>query len=62
MESKTEPKPAPKSEPKPEPEMEVITIKRKKFTEMEQIAYNIAKKHLGSSFNIQKSNGFYSNN
>jgi hypothetical protein len=28
------------------------------LTEVEKIAYEIAKEHLGSSFNIQRSNGF----
>lgn len=35
-------------------EMEIITIKRKKFTEIERVAYKIAKKHLGSSFDYSK--------
>lgn len=38
-------------------EMEIITIKRKKFTEIERVAYNIAKKHLGSSFDYSKCSG-----
>ena len=28
------------------------------LTEVEKIAYEIAKEHLGSSFNIKRSNGF----
>ena len=28
------------------------------LTEVEKIAYEIAKEHLGSSFNIYRSNGF----
>lgn len=40
-----------------DPEMEIITIKRKKFTEIERVAYNIAKKHLGSSFDYSKCSG-----
>ena len=35
-------------------DMEIITIKRKKLTEIERVAYNIAKKHLGSSFDYSK--------
>ena len=46
--------------------MEIVTIKRKStetstrkpLTEIEKVAYKIAKKHLGSSFDIKKSNGF----
>ena len=30
----------------------------KQLTEKEQKAYNIAKEHLGSSFNLEKSIGF----
>lgn len=41
----------------------IITIKKpekakRTLTEIERIAYEIAKKHLGSSFDIKKSNGF----
>jgi hypothetical protein len=28
------------------------------LTEVEKLAYDIAKEHLGSSFNIKRSNGF----
>ena len=45
--------------------MEFITIKKNKvgeyvrsLTEIEKLAMEIAKKHLGSSFDIKKSNGF----
>lgn len=46
--------------------MEFITIKKKdkvaeyvqSLTEIEKLAMEIAKKHLGSSFDIKKSNGF----
>lgn len=38
-------------------DMEIITIKRKKLTEIERVAYNIAKKHLGSSFDYSKCSG-----
>jgi hypothetical protein len=49
--------------------MEVITIKRKvkpgnvenyikSLTEIERITMEIAKQHLGSSFDIRKSNGY----
>jgi hypothetical protein len=52
MESETKSKM--EKDSKLKPDMEVITIKRKKLTEIEQIAYNIAKKHLGSSFDYSK--------
>jgi len=38
-------------------EMEIITIKRKNLTEIERVAYKIAKKHLGSSFDYSKCSG-----
>ena len=48
--------------------MEFITIKKNKvgeyvrsLTEIEKLAMEIAKKHLGSSFDIKKSNGFKEN-
>ena len=47
--------------------MDVITIKKPKktkteyiqsLTEIERLTMEIAKKHLGSSFDIKKSNGY----
>ena len=39
--------------PPPEPTQYI-----KHFTELEKKAYSIAHQHLGTSFNIQKSNGY----
>ncbi len=39
---------------------ELIVIYLKQLDTIERQAYTIGKKHLGSSFNVIKSNGFYS--
>ena len=39
-------------------ETELIEEYISQLTEVEKIAYEIAKEHLGSSFNIKRSNGF----
>ena len=43
----------PKESPEPTPEEYVETL-----TEIEKLAMEIAKQHLGTSFDISKSNGF----
>jgi hypothetical protein len=43
-----------------QPENEELFIEEyiSQLSEVEKIAYEIAKEHLGSSFNIKRSNGF----
>jgi len=37
---------------------ELLQLYLESLNEKEKIAYNIAKSHLGSSFSLEKSNGF----
>lgn len=47
----------PESEPTVDPKMEEY---KKSLTEIQKLALEIAEKHLGSSFDLSKSNGYLS--